>query len=259
MYNNQQIKKMKTGKIFIAVSLFGLVLTSCQQEKEIVIPETVTPTTLVDFEGVKLNSSGYWDGSDLTGDFVSVNSTFKNSYNSAWASWTGFVCSSNTDTLTSGYNNQYSVATSSGALKSKQFAIAYDSAAFVCPANTYGNFNIKSLYITNSTYAYLGLKNGDYGTGGIGKKFTTGDWFKVTLKGYKSNVLTSSIDIYLADFRNGKSIILKSWTKVDVSALGQVDLVTFTFDSTDKSGIWLNTPAYACIDNIEFTQSISTK
>ena len=259
MYNNQQIKKMKTGKIFIAVSLFGLVLTSCQQEKEIVIPETVTPTTLVDFEGVKLNSSGYWDGSDLTGDFVSVNSTFKNSYNSAWASWTGFVCSSNTDTLTSGYNNQYSVATSSGALKSKQFAIAYDSAAFVCPANTYGNFNIKSLYITNSTYAYLGLKNGDYGTGGIGKKLTTGDWFKVTLKGYKSNVLTSSIDIYLADFRNGKSIILKSWTKVDVSALGQVDLVTFTFDSTDKSGIWLNTPAYACIDNIEFTQTIPTK
>ena len=252
---------MKSSKLFIAVSLFGLVLTSCEPEKEIVIqvPETVTPTTLVDFEGVKLNAKGYWDGSDLTGAFVSVNSTFKNSYNSGWASWTGFVCSSNVDSLTSGYTNQYSVINSGGALKSKQFAIAYDSAAFICPANTYGNFSIKSLYITNSTYAYLGLKNGDYGIGGLGKKFVAGDWFKVTLKGYKSNVLTSSVDIYLADFRDGKSIILKNWQKVDVSALGLVDLVTFTFDSTDKFGGWLNTPAYACIDNIEFTQTIPVK
>ena len=252
---------MKSSKLFIAVSLFGLVLTSCEPDKEIVtqVPETVTPTTLVDFEGVKLNAKGYWDGSDLTGAFVSVNSTFKNSYNSSWASWTGFVCSSNVDSLTSGYANQYSVINSGGALKSKQFAIAYDSAAFICPANTYGNFSIKSLYITNSTYAYLGLKNGDYGIGGLGKKFVAGDWFKVTLKGYKSNVLTSSVDIYLADFRDGKSIILKNWQKVDVSALGLVDLVTFTFDSTDKFGGWLNTPAYACIDNIEFTQTIPVK
>ena len=252
---------MKSSKLFIAVSLFGLVLTSCEPDKEIItqVPETVTPTTLVDFEGVKLNAKGYWDGSDLTGAFVSVNSTFKNSYNSSWASWTGFVCSSNVDSLTSGYTNQYSVINSGGALKSKQFAIAYDSAAFICPANTYGYFSIKSLYITNSTYAYLGLKNGDYGIGGLGKKFVAGDWFKVTLKGYKSNVLTSSVDIYLADFRDGKSIILKNWQKVDVSALGLVDLVTFTFNSTDKFGGWLNTPAYACIDNIEFTQTIPVK
>ena len=252
---------MKSSKLFFAVSLFGLVLTSCQQEKDIIIqvPESVSPTTLVDFEGVKLNSKGYWDGSDLTGAFVSVNSTFKNSYNSNWASWTGFVCSSNKDSLTSGYSNQYSVINGTGALNSKQFAIAYDSAAFICPANTYGNFNIKSLYITNSTYVFLGLKNGDYGLGAIGKKFTTDDWFKVILKGYKANVLTSSIDIYLADFRNGKSSILKAWTKVDVSVLGQVDLVTFTFDSSDKGIYGVNTPTYVCIDNIEFTQIISTK
>ena len=251
---------MRSSKLFFAVSLLGLVLTSCQQEKDIIqVPETFTPTTIVDFEGVTLNSKGYWEGSDLSGAFISMNSTFKNRYNAVWASWSGFACSSNKDTLTSGYGNQYSVVNGSGALNSKQFAIAYDSAALTCPANTYGNFNIKSLYMNNSTYAYLGLKNGDYGTGGIGKKFTTGDWFKVTIKGYKSNLLTSSLDVYLADFRDGKSIILKAWTKVDVSLLGEVDLVTFTFDSTDKSGGWLNTPAYVCIDNIEFTQTISTK
>lgn len=250
---------MKKSQLFLAVSLSVLIFTSCKDETVIKIPDTVTPTTLVDFEGVTLNSNGYWNGSDLTGEFVSVNSTFKNSYTAAWASWSGFACSSNNDTLTAGYGNQYSVIAGLGALKSKQFAVAYDSAAFVCPANSYGYFNIKSLYITNSTYAYLGISNGKYGTGGMGRKFVSGDWFKVTITGYKANVKTSSVDVYLADFRDGKSIILKSWQKVDVSALGQVDLITFTFDSTDKSGGWLNTPAYACIDDIEFTQTISTK
>lgn len=248
---------MKTNKLFFLAGVLSVVLASCQPETQ--IPDTVTAKTTVDFEGVTLNSNGYWEGSDLSGAFVSANSIFKNSYNASWASWTGFACSANKDTVTAGYGNQYSVIAGSGALNSKKFAIAYDSAAFMCPANTYGNFSIKSLYITNSTYAYQGLKNGNYGVGGIGKKFAAGDWFKVTIKGYKVGVLTSGLDVYLADFRDGKSTILKSWTKIDVSALGQVDLVTFTFDSTDKSGGWLNTPAYACIDNIEFTQTISTK
>jgi len=250
---------MKKSKFFVFAIMLALVFASCKPETEIQIPDTVNPTTLVDFEGVKLNSKGYWEGSDLSGAFISINSIFKNSYNASWASWTGFACSSNIDTITSGFGNQYSSIAGAGALKSKQFAIAYDSAAFVCPANSYGNFSIKSLYITNSTYTYLGLKKGNYGEGGIGKKFVTGDWFKVTIKGYKTNILTSSVEVYLADFRNGKSLIQKEWTKIDLSSLGQVDLVTFTFDSTDKSGGWLNTPAYACVDNIEFTQTISTK
>ena len=149
---------MRKSKLFLVISLFGLIFPSCKKETE--IPDTVTPTTLVDFEGVNVNSKGYWDGSDLSGDFISVNSTFKNTYTAAWASWTGFACSSNVDTITAGYTNQYSVIAGSGALKSKQFAIAYDSAAFVCPANSYGYFNLKSLMITNSTYTYMALKNG---------------------------------------------------------------------------------------------------
>jgi hypothetical protein len=97
------------------------------------------------------------------------------------------------------------------------------------------------------------------GNPGVSKVFTTDDWYKVIIKGYKANVLTSSVDVYLADFRNGKSEILKTWKKMDISILGEIDLVTFTFDSSDK-GVWgVNTPKYVCIDNIEFTQTISTK
>ncbi|MDR3651878.1 MAG: DUF4465 domain-containing protein [Paludibacter sp.] len=238
---------MKTSKLILAVSLFGLVFTSCQNENNV-------QTTVVDFENVTLNSDSIWNGSDLTGSFISGNSTFMNSYNASWASWTGFSCSSKTDSVTTGYANQYSVIAASGALGSKKFAIAYDSAAISIP-KTFDYYTIKSLYITNSTYAYHDIKNGS----NFSKKFASGDWFKVIIKGYKGNAQTGSIDVYLADFRNGKSTILKTWEKVDLSALGQVDLVTFTFDSTDKTAGWINTPTYACIDNIDFTQTITTK
>ncbi|HET7732213.1 MAG TPA: DUF4465 domain-containing protein, partial [Paludibacter sp.] len=107
----------------------------------------------------------------------------------------------------------------------------------------------------NSTYAYLDMKNGSL----YSKKFEAGDWFKVIIKGFKSKVQTSSVEVYLADFRDGKREILKTWKKVDLSTLNQVDSVAFNFDSTDKSTWGMNTPAYVCIDNIEFTQTISTK
>jgi hypothetical protein len=250
---------MKKSKLFLAVSLFGLVLTSCNSEIEYKTPDSVTVSTIVDFENVKLNADSTWNGSDGSGAFISKVATFNNSYNSAWFSWSGFACSAKKDTKTAGYTNQYSTCASSGAFSSKQFGLAYDVATLVCDSNVYGNFSIKSLYITNTTWAYLGMKSGDYGNGGVGKKFSTNDWFKVTITGYLNNVKTNAIDYYLADFRDGKTFLSNSWNKVDVSILGKVNKVTFTFDSTDKSGGWLNTPAYACIDNIEFTQTISTK
>jgi len=260
---------MKTFKLFLSITILAIFFTSCkddaQTEIQYLVPDSITVSTNVDFEAVKLNNQGIWNGSDNSGSFTTMNSIFKNKFDSMSYNgtttffWSGFACSSKNDSITAGYGNQYSVIAGSGAFNSKQFALAYDSAALVCPSNTYGNFSIKSLYITNSTYAFLGIKNGDYGVGGFGKKFSTNDWFKVTIKGYKSNIQTSSVDVYLADFRSGKSLVLKNWTKIDLSSLGQVDLVTFTFDSTDKSGGWINTPKYACIDNIEFTQTISTK
>jgi hypothetical protein len=238
---------MKKIKFYLVSILVALVFVSCE-------PEAETQTTIVDFEGVTLNANGIWNGSDLSGSFVSNNSTFKNSFNANWASWSGFACSSKVDSITPGYVNQYSTIAGSGAMKSAKFALAFDSATIQTPANANGNFSIKSLYLTNSTWAYYEMKNG-----GFGKKFAANDWFMVKIVGYKNKVKTSSLDVYLADFRSNKTTILKSWTKVDVSALGEVDMVTFTFDSTDKGQWGINTPTYVCLDNIEFTQTIAAK
>ena len=240
---------MKKSKFILSIAVFGLLFTSCT-------PDDILQTTVVDFENITLNSDSIWNGSDLSGSFVSGNSTFKNTYNSNWASWSGFACSMKKNVTTAGYENQYSVIAGSGVFSSKKFTIAFDSASISIPKNK-DYYSIKSLYVTNSTYAYLALKNGsDFNhafsaTGNNG----TADWFKVIIKGYKNNVQVGSIDFYLADFRGGKSILFKDWQKVDLSQLGQVDLLTFRFDSTDKSGIYLNNPAYVCIDNIEFAQT----
>ncbi|MDO9154032.1 MAG: DUF4465 domain-containing protein [Paludibacter sp.] len=244
---------MKTIKLFFALSVFAIVLTSCEPE---LTSDSVTVSTIVDFENVKLNVDSIWNGSDGSGFFTTKVATFNNSYNAAWFSWSGFACSAKKNKTTPGYTNQYSVSAGSGASGSKQFALAYGAATLQCDSNVYGNFSIKSLMLTNSTYAYLDMMSG---TPGVSKKFVAGDWFKVTITGYLNNINKSAVDYYLSDFRDGKTFMSNTWNKVDVSSLGKVDQVTFTFDSSDKGQWGMNTPAYVCIDNIEFTQTISTK
>ena len=103
--------------------------------------------------------------------------------------------------------------------------------------------------INNNTYAALSMQDGD----AYSKKFAAGDWFKVTATGYKEDgTQTGTADIYLADFRDGKSYICAAWTKVDLSALGTFNKVAFTISSRDVGDYGMNTPAYFCIDDVTF-------
>lgn len=255
---------MKTSKLFLSTIIMCLIFVSCKQETEVVYlpvapiieyktPDSVKVITVIDFENVKLNSDSIWNGSDGSGSFTTKVATLNNSYNSTYFSWSGFACSAKKDTKTAGWGNQYSVSAGSGAVGSKQFALTYGTATLLCDSNSYGNFSIKSAMITNSTYAYLEIKNGGYG-----KIFAAGDWFKVTITGYLNGIKTNTTDYYLADFRDGKSFISNSWNKVDLASLGKVDKVTFTLSSTDNNDYGMKTPAYCCIDNIEFTQTFPT-
>jgi len=244
---------MKKSNLFLVVIAAAFVFVSCE-------PEDETKTTLVDFEDVVLSVDGSWNGSDLSGtplkeeawgtpitnyygSFSSTSINFNNIYTSEWDSWKGFACSSKTDTVTAGWGNQYSVSSGIGAFNSTKFALAYESASFTCPSDNNGPFSIKSLMVSNSTYAYRYMK-----------AFTKGSWLKVIVTGYISNIETSKVEYYLSDFRDNKNVLLNKWDKVDVSALGSVDKVTLTVESNDVMA-----PAYVCIDNIEFTQTISTK
>lgn len=195
------------------------------------------------FEDLVLNEDGIINNAALQVEDL----TFSNIFNEEWQSWEGFAASSKTDIQTEGFENQYSVITGK-AYSGTQFAVAYQG--MEKPTITASKtVQFKEARITNGTYPYLTIKNGnDYS-----KKFAEGDYFNVTLKGFDATgAETGSVVVYLADFRDGKSEILNEWKLVDLTPLGSCIKVTLEFDSSDKGEYGLNTPAYAMFDDIKY-------
>lgn len=238
---------MKKLNFFAFLALVIMSLSSCGEAGYV--------STMVTFEDVTLKDS-IWNGSDGSGNFQSAGISFKNDYNSSWFTWSGFACSSKKDKVTTGWANQYSAITGAGASSSAQYAVAYDSASVVCNADKInGAFYARSVMLTNDTYTYYDMVNGsDYS-----KKFVSGDWFKVIVTGYLNNTVTGSAEFYLADFRNGKSLLVNSWKKLDISSLGQIDRLSFTFGSSDTGSWGINTPKYVCVDNLDLRQKEATE
>ena len=225
-------------------------------------PNPNVSRSVATFEDVVLGEQGFWNGNDLSGEedtgnyygsFTSSVFSFDNIYTAAWGSYMGFACSSLTDTVTSGFTNQYSPKAGEGANGSAQFALAYENGAtFNCTYKEgYTNNTLKSVMITNGTYVYNEIRDG----GAYSKKFESGDWFKVTFTGYKGEAETGSVDYYLADFRDGKTYINKEWVEVDLTPLSDATTVMITFDSTDKGQFGVNTPTYVFIDNLTIEQT----
>ena len=217
------------------------------------------------FEDLNLSAGTFWNGSDLSGSFTSGSIKFNNSYNTEWQSWSGFACSSMKDATTAGFGNQYSAITGSGSNTSNTYAVAYPV--------PYAELEVPALkkntgfYVTNSTYAYFSMKNGD----SFSKKFggesgEDPDFFKLTIESLDDNGKpTDTIDFFLADFRftdHSKDYILDQWTWVDLSSLKEARKLRFSLSSSDNSFGFMNTPAYFCMDDLnfkDFTSSPSDK
>ncbi len=106
---------------------------------------------------------------------------------------------------------------------------------------------VPGFYITNSSYAYTSMLNGD----AAAKKFVKGDWFKLTITGYDADDNeTGTKEYYLADLRDAATAyIINDWRYVDLSCLGEVAKLGFELTSTDNGDYGMNTPAYFCFDN----------
>ena len=166
-----------------------------------------------------------------------------------WSS--GIAISKWTNKEIASYENQCSVYGSGGHSGSNLFGVSYG------PTSVYFNttgaeYVIEEMWVMNSTYTALCMRDG----GAFGAKifsYADGDWFKLTVKGYKSNssVETGAIEFYLADFRTATSPgIITEWSKVDLSSLGAVHSLKFELSSSDTGEWGMNTPDYFCIDDI---------
>jgi len=220
--------------------------------------------TVVDFEEFNLTESSFLNGDDGSGGFTSGDIFLPNNYNPNYMSWSGWAISSMTDVTTAGFTNQFSAITNGGFNGSDTYAVtsAFGNNNLILQGDALSQ-TLPGMYITNSTYAYLSMLDGD----AFAKKFggLTGDdpdFLLLTIKAYYNGYLSSdSVNFYLADYRssaNSEDYIVDEWTWVDLSSLGAVDSLTFALSSSDVGQFGMNTPAYFCIDNVFATDPLTS-
>ena len=214
-----------------------------------------------------LNGSFHPNGFEFEDGFGTTGVRLPNNYNAAWDSWDGWAISSMRDTATAGFGNQYSAIAGTGTLGSSSYVVGYPNyltgEAIMHFPNATPDQSLQYVYITNSTYAYLSMLNGD----SFAKQFggTTGndpDFFLLTIRAYENGVLKSdSVEFYLADYRfadNTQDYIVKDWTYVNLSSLGYADSLSFSLTSSDVGAVGMNTPGYFCLDELTIQIASST-
>ena len=211
---------------------------------------------LADFENFDLPQDSFLNQTAGNIGFQSGHVLLPNSYNIDFNSWTGWAISNMKDDTTPGFQNQYSAITKAGANGSNNYAVSFSSApnTILLQGDASGR-PVPGLYITNATYPFLSMRDGD----AFAKRFggisgDDPDFFLLTIKYFSGGVLAEdSIDFYLADFRfsdNSLDYIVDTWTYVDLSSFGDVDSLWFLLSSSDVGMFGMNTPAYFCIDDL---------
>jgi Domain of unknown function (DUF4465) len=244
MKNNKQLL------MAVVIAVAGISLSSCEKDE--------VKMDRINFEELELDESGFYNGSDLSGGFLSGNVFFKTKYDPQWESWSGFAYTNHKDVTTGDYTNQYSCIAGSGDDGSEKYAVLYifsdnpanaDTIEFIIPEK------VTNISFCNSTYAYKTMENGN----AFAKKFggesgSDEDFFNLMVDAYDENdIKIAGVTIQLANFTfsdNSMDYIGNAWTDVDLSALGYIKYFVFSFDSSDTGDFGINTPTYVCIDNI---------
>lgn len=161
--------------------------------------------------------------------------------------WYGYTLSSETSSEFGGLSDQFRSAPG-GAFSGSSFAVGYPQGLSVEVTNDPEGDVIPGFYVANSAYALSSMTFGD----GYARKFAEGDWFRLTARAKCADGSTKTKDFYLADLRDASEAeryILSTWEWMDLRSLGKVKSVTFTFDSSDKGSMGVNTPTYLCLDD----------
>ncbi len=225
-------------KIFTILTIFISVLLHAQ--------------TIATLEDISVPQDSFLNGKGANGYFQSANAIFPNEYNVMFDFWNGWAISSKKDTVTSGYLNQYSAKTGIGVNGSNNYTVSYGSENIIRFDN---RVKLGSFYVTNSTYAYNSMRDGDQ----FSKRFggETGndpDFLRLTIYTYLNGSLSKdSIVFYLADYRfvnNSQDYIIKEWNFINLAALGEADSLFFRMASSDVGDFGINTPTYFCLDNL---------
>ena len=203
-----------------------------------------------DFEDLDVPQDSFLNGVDQSGGFQSGQHFFPNVYSTDFGGYwkSGWALSTMQDSITSGPGNQYSAKPSSGALGSTTYAVGQQGTIIYYNDSDFWQQPL-SIWVTNSTYAYNSMRDGDM----FAKKFggPTGDdpdFFLLQIFKYKNGVLgPEHLEVYLADYRSNdqeEDYILDEWVEVDLSSLGPADSLLFFFIVLRH---WILWDEYTCL------------
>ncbi len=215
------------------------------------------------FENFNLLPGQYLNDASPERGFQSGSIELPNLYNSDFDFWSGFSISADTNTTTPGFTNQYSSIPGIGAQGTTAYAVGYifDPIVIRLTGKAIGKPMI-GMYVTNNTYAYLSMRDGD----AFAKKFggesgKDPDFLLMTIKKYSGGAIADdSINVYLADYRSSqpsKDYIISDWRYVDLTNIGEVDSLILRLTSSDVGIFGMNTPAYVCIDEVSTDNLLS--
>ena len=223
----------------------------------------VSGQVVATFEEYNLPRGGHLNDASPAEGFESGSVFLPNDYNSDFGFWSGYAISADTNTTTPGFTNQYSSIVGSGANGTTHYTVGYVyDPEFIYPTGKAVGKPMIGFYVTNTTYAYLSMRDGD----AFAKKFggetgTDPDFFMLTIKKYQGGAISDdSINVYLADYRSpnsAKDYILDEWKYIDLTTLGEVDSLVMQVKSSDVGAFGMNTPAYVCFDEISTDNLLS--
>jgi len=230
---------------------------------------------VVDFEDLAFPpAADHWsgsypsDGQGGTGSIETFSSRgvlFDTFSDGDWFFWNGFAYSRATDNTTPGYGNQYSSITGSGAGGSAAYAVGNIGISLSPRLTLAQPATLAGAYVTNTTYAYLSLRDGDMFARPLGDSSATPErdtdqpgWFTLIATGLDSTgQQTARATLDLASYRqpdgNPSSHIVAGWVWLDLSSLGTVTSVEFTIDASDGGFGW---PQYFALDNLTFATAV---
>jgi hypothetical protein len=212
--------------------------------------------TTSSFEQTPFGAADYLDNAGVSGQWADGNIALVNQYDAMFMAWQGWALSKVTDNTTQGFGNQYSVIAGKGAVNSTAYAVGYAFEPIIIRLTGSAKGKaVQGLYLNNNTYSYFSMRDGD----AFSKRFggasgADPDYFLLTVKKWINGQLgADSINFYLADYRSPNSsqdYLVKDWTFVNLSSLGDLDSLQFALTSTDVGAFGMNTPAFFCMDQL---------
>ena len=218
----------------------------------LVLPAAATCADIVvNFEDLSLPGPNTYNNN--SGGFLSQGAGFNNTFDPTFGDWSGWTYSNVNDTSSStpDYSHQYGAITGSGVGGAGNYGIAFTSFQNQAYVNLVAGTDPVSMAVTNTTYAYDSMTQGDQ----FAKQFGKGDFFLLHIIGYSGlNGIGSTVgevDFYLANYTSNASLPVNVWSLVNLSKLAGSESLGFGLTSSDNGQFGMNTPAYFAMDNLD--------